>query len=96
MELELVYSFDDQSKSFVHGVEAGEIDYRLREGAEIIDTSKAFPLHKENMNIYRKMADAYGYDVTFSVCKDENGVIYDEYIHGLFVEKIRNAPSANV
>ena len=55
----LLISFPDQSQSFVHGFEAGMVFNELANEPESFDvTGRA-----ENVELYERIADYYGYDV---------------------------------
>ena len=55
----LLVSFPDQSPSFVHGFEAGQLWERMDRGSalEIEATT-----HRENREVIRRMADQCGFD----------------------------------
>lgn len=71
-EMEMAFSFPDQSASFVHGYEAGKLDARMEAGESVIDCgcSEGFPLHEENIDLVQRMAAFYGYKVTIEGSSD--------------------------
>lgn len=60
----LVISFPDQSESFVHGFEAGEIYKELELG--VTSVKPPVPIHTANKEIICRMCDVHGYDVEFT------------------------------
>lgn len=72
-EHRLLVSFPDQSKSFVHGFEAGQIWQRLRDGEPLIENQL---IHRANVEVIDRMAlengcsaewkHIDGYDETYS------------------------------
>lgn len=65
-EMNLLVSFPDQSASFVHGFEAGQIWREMDgEGKLVIDRGfdEGFPVHSENMTVIQNMARARGYEI---------------------------------
>jgi hypothetical protein len=60
-EYGLVLPFDDDSPSFVHGFEAGRIAMCMQQGLTPIDD--AMPVHSENAEVLRRMADYYAYRI---------------------------------
>lgn len=73
-EYGLIVSFPDQSHSFVHGFEAGEI-WKDMERREEIKRN----VHTANRLVIERMADALGYDLAFEDCA-LGGVTYDEWL----------------
>jgi hypothetical protein len=59
-----VLSFPDQSESFVLGFEAAPFWTRLRNGETLVKTDDGFPVHRANDELFRRMAEACGYDYT--------------------------------
>jgi hypothetical protein len=61
----LVLAFPDESPSFVHGFEAGEIYCLMKQGALEIDRGMAegLPVHEENAPLYHSMANVQEYTV---------------------------------
>lgn len=54
-----IVPFPDESASFVHGFEAGMIWGRMEHAEAFIDGT----FHTENLEVYRRMAGARGYDI---------------------------------
>lgn len=71
-EMQLLLAFPDGSKSFVNGFEAGQIWALLDSGSvEPIDRGfdEGFPVHTENVEMVRRMAQVRGFRVeTKSEC----------------------------
>ena len=63
-EYGMKYPFLDESPSFCHGYECGIIGYRMQEREEVV-WDEALPIHKENIEQIKLMAEYYGYDVMF-------------------------------
>jgi hypothetical protein len=63
-EMSMVFAFDDQSPSFVNGFELGMIWQEVDgEGKLTVDRGfdEGFPVHDENVEVLRRMANARGY-----------------------------------
>ena len=58
----LIVSFPDQSASFVHGYEAGQIGYRMQFTAE---QSIEETVHSANAEVLTMMGIAYGWEMNF-------------------------------
>ena len=56
-----IVPFPDQSKSFVHGFEAGMIWQCMLDGEREISPDVA--VHADNEEVFRRMASAQGYDI---------------------------------
>lgn len=66
-EFRCLVPFPDQSASFVHGFEAGMIWQRMIKGEpQIGGFDDEIAAHFENAAVFRKMADAQGYDLDLS------------------------------
>ncbi|GLQ36701.1 hypothetical protein GCM10007908_03210 [Rhizobium albus] len=68
-EFRCLVPFPDGSDSFVNGFEAGMIWQRLMSGEHEIAPEVA--VHRENETVFKRMADAQGYDVNFEPCCSE-------------------------
>jgi hypothetical protein len=64
-EMTMLYSFTDQSASFVHGFEAGAISVRMKSDEPLIDLGyeEGFPIHSANVELLQRMCACYGYDL---------------------------------
>ncbi len=62
-EMSLFFAFEDQSASYVHGFEAGQVSARIQNGEQEIDLGyeNGFPAHTANIETFKRMAQAYGY-----------------------------------
>jgi len=58
----LIVEFPDDSSSFVHGVEAGILNEQMESGA-VSEIEKT--VHTENKEVLRRMAVAYGWEISF-------------------------------
>jgi hypothetical protein len=60
---ELLYAFPDQSGSFVHGFEAGQLSVEMRAKEAVIDRGyeEGFPIHTANVELLARMCACYGY-----------------------------------
>lgn len=67
MAYELLIQFQDQSASFVHGFEAGQIWEALK--ARVPEIGRT--IHEENVELASQMAERQGYD--FNVKELDNG-----------------------
>lgn len=61
----LLFSFTDQSDSFVHGFEAGMIHVAMQSSELEIDRGyeEGFPIHSDNLETLARMAASYGYEM---------------------------------
>jgi hypothetical protein len=66
----LLVPFPDGSESFVHGFEAGMIWQRMQNGEAHIGGLDEVAKHIENLEVFRRMAAAMGYDMTAEDCGD--------------------------
>ena len=75
-ELSLCYAFPDASPSFTHGFEAGRIAMCMQQGLTPIEDG--MPVHEENAEVLRRMAEYYGYAIDFAEprTKDSEGWLY--------------------
>lgn len=62
MSYSMAFAFPDGSNSFVHGYEAGVLGALMHLQRESIDTP--VPYHEENLQLFQRMADYYGYTMT--------------------------------
>ena len=81
-EYGLIVSFEDQSASYVHGFEVGQIHQRMNSGTE---AEFDVMIHAANKETLTRMTIAYGWSVTFTPTE------YPEWIEAAF-EKTRKAP----
>lgn len=78
-------TFPDQSASFVHGFEAGELWARLKDASRIGATSFSQLIHAENEVLVANMARALGYRTTIApVWSDESDADYSAWTNVLF------------
>lgn len=77
-KFELAVVFDDQSPSFVHGYEAGQISQLLR-GPQV---SMSTTVHVANKEVLAKIADMRGFTVTYE------DTVYSEWVHAAFEIKV--------
>lgn len=68
----LVLAFPDESPSFAHGFEAGEIYSLMKQGALEIDRgmTEGLPVHEENAALFHSMASVQDYTVETGVASD--------------------------
>lgn len=87
----LVFSFPDQSPSFVHGFEAGEWWQKMRAAKNMdvdsFGTFGGFPIHAANEGVIIQMAKYYGFRAIIAPCTDQTGAEYPEWTNVRF-EKI--------
>ncbi|MGC4393759.1 hypothetical protein [Agrobacterium sp. M50-1] len=62
-EFHCLVPFTDESESFVNGFEAGMIWQRMLSGDELIGGATEPPTHSENIEVFKRMAQAMGYDL---------------------------------
>lgn len=62
--------FTDQSASFVHGFEAGQIWQRMAANERKIGGEDDMPTHIQNRETFQRMADAQAYDLCVSCIDD--------------------------
>lgn len=65
-EFRCLVPFPDNSQSFVHGFEAGMIWQQMVDGIQEIEPLVG--LHGENIEVFRRMASAQGYDFDSEDC----------------------------
>lgn len=63
-EFECLVPFTDASESYVNGFEAGIIWQRMTSGEKIIGGATEPLTHSENLEVFKRMAEAMGYDIT--------------------------------
>ena len=85
----LVVAFTDESHSFVHGFEVGQISEQLKRGdmAEI----ERLTVHAANEEVIRRMCIAYGWSCEFEPCKDEADQVYETY-RVVTMRKVKTEP----
>jgi hypothetical protein len=90
-EMALAFAFPDPSDSFVHGYEAGKVASRLEAGELEVDqgVQEGFPLHEENLDLFRRMAAYYGYSV-------ETGAAVDGWVPVRFNRSARPKPALSI
>jgi hypothetical protein len=61
--MKLAIGFTDATRSFTNGFEAGMIYEKMQAGERVIDQGIAagFPIHAENVELFKRMAQAEGY-----------------------------------
>jgi hypothetical protein len=62
-EFHCLVPFTDESESFVNGFEAGMIWQRMLAGEANIGGAFDPPTHTKNLEVFKRMADAIGYDI---------------------------------
>ncbi len=62
-EHNLIVRFDDQSPSFVHGFEAGQVWEQIEKKRSIINRT----VHAINEDLFRRMARDHGYSISVEV-----------------------------
>lgn len=69
-EFKCLVPFPDGSESFVHGFEAGMIWQRMVLGEFKIGGLDEVATHGENSDVFQRMADAQGYDLSIMPAGD--------------------------
>lgn len=62
--MELLFTFPDQSESFVLGVEFGRLLERFERQVSTIENN-GFPIHVKNIEVFRSACEQYGYTPVF-------------------------------
>lgn len=62
--MNLLIQFDDNSESFVLGVEYGRILSLIEQGLEMVNNS-GFPIHIDNVDVIKQTCHLYGYTPVF-------------------------------
>ena len=73
---DLLFRFEDQSPSFVHGFEAGEIHQKLKSGLLMFEQN----IHTLNTDLVKEMCCHYGYEFNLEVCRDEDNIVMEEWM----------------
>ncbi len=73
----LIYAFPDQSEAFAFGFEAGQIDHRMRNTAEV---EFEVTVHTANAEMFERMARAWGWSVAFELTRP----VMDEWRQATF------------
>jgi hypothetical protein len=84
---ELLVKFPDQSPSFVHGYEAGQISEKLR---DLRAMAVATVVHTANREVLASIAEMRGWSVDFEDTE------YEEWSKAEFVLKIDGKPKLTV
>ena len=85
IEMKCLVPFPDGSDSFVNGFEAGIIWAKMENEEEKIgdfgDNEIGLPYHSSNIDVFRRMAAAKGYDIEVEPTK------YSEWIMVTFIKR---------
>ena len=65
-ESSLLISFDDQSESFVQGVEFGRLLEKMERGDDPI-SNNGFPVHLKDKGVIERLAKSFGYLSLFGI-----------------------------